>query len=178
MSQQLIITAMGSNRVGIVKQVTELVSDCDCNIVDSRMALFGQEFVLTLLLAGTSASLDRIEHLLPTSAIRMELLTMSKRTQPRPLPPFPHRAEIILRGNDAPGILKSISDVLADAAVDIVSLRSESEQMADCTCLQMSLVVQASDEDSYQRMQKHIQAHCQTLAIDCQIHALSSVVSA
>ena len=40
MSQYLVLTAMGACRTESVSELTKLVSECGCNIIDSRMAVF------------------------------------------------------------------------------------------------------------------------------------------
>ena len=46
MSEYLVLTAMGPDRTGSVSDLTKLASECGCNIIDSRMAIFGLEFTL------------------------------------------------------------------------------------------------------------------------------------
>ncbi len=86
MPQQLVVTAIGTDRTGIVSQLARLVTDCNCNIVDSRMAIFGNEFTFIMLLSGDAAAISKIEYLLPSSAFELDLLTMSKRTSACTLP--------------------------------------------------------------------------------------------
>ena len=79
-NHQLVLTAIGEDRSGIVGELTQLVSDCNCNIIDSRIAILGNEFTFIMLLSGDMASISRVEHTLPAKGMELGLLTMMKRT--------------------------------------------------------------------------------------------------
>ena len=79
-NQQLVLTAIGEDRSGIVSELTQLVSDCSCNIIDSRIAILGREFTFIMLLSGDMAAISRVEHTLPVKGMELGLLTMMKRT--------------------------------------------------------------------------------------------------
>ena len=38
--QHLVLTAIGQDKTGLVSELTGLVSECRCNVVDSKMAIF------------------------------------------------------------------------------------------------------------------------------------------
>ena len=61
MTSFLVVTAMGADRPGIVNELTKLATDSHCNIVDSRMAVFGNECTLILLLSGQWNAIARFE---------------------------------------------------------------------------------------------------------------------
>lgn len=76
----LVITALGSDRSGIVNTITRHVSHCGCNIEDSRLALLGEEFTFVMLLAGDSQAISLIESTLPLIGAELDLLIVMKRT--------------------------------------------------------------------------------------------------
>ena len=126
MSQQLVVTAIGTDRTGIVSKLARLVTDCNCNITDSRMAIFGSEFTFIMLLSGDPAAISRIEHLLPGLGLELDLTTMTKRTsahQPKSV-----AAHFVLEytGPDRVGTLGAITGLLASHQVYIGSLQSQS----------------------------------------------------
>lgn len=57
MTQHLVITAVGTDRPGICNEVVRLVTQAGCNIIDSRIAMFGKEFTLLMLISGSQATL-------------------------------------------------------------------------------------------------------------------------
>ena len=52
MKQHLAVSAIGSDRTGMVHDLTRLVSECGGNISESRMAGLGSEFAMLLLISG------------------------------------------------------------------------------------------------------------------------------
>ena len=61
MKQHLAVSAIGSDRTGMVHELTRIISDCGGNIAESRMAALGSEFAMLLLVSGNWHALARIE---------------------------------------------------------------------------------------------------------------------
>jgi len=125
MPQHLVVTAIGADRTGIVSKLARLVTDCNCNIVDSRMAVLGNEFTFLMLLSGDLSAIGRIEHLLPSLGLELDLLTMTKRTSGHRMQPVSARYVLEYKGPDKVGTLGAISSLLADHQVYIGALRTE-----------------------------------------------------
>src|SRR5262245_33006269 len=56
----LILTAIGPDQVGLVEKISAFISRRDCNIEDSKMAVFCGEFAVIVLITGERGSLTRI----------------------------------------------------------------------------------------------------------------------
>ena len=125
MSQYLVLNAMGSDRTGSVSEIIKLASKCGCNIIDSRMAIFGEEFTLIMLLEGSAKAINLIESKFPLIAQKLELITMMKRTSGYKVQDLTHHYEVQYAGIDQPGILKSVTAFFAARNIDISSLKSE-----------------------------------------------------
>ncbi|MDX5406955.1 MAG: transcriptional regulator [Chromatiaceae bacterium] len=126
MPQQLVVTAIGTDRTGIVSKLARLVTDCNCNITDSRMAIFGGEFTFIMLLSGDPASISRIEHLLPGLGLELDLTTMTKRTGAHQNRAVAAHYVLDYTGADRVGTLGAITGLLASHQVYIGSLQSQS----------------------------------------------------
>jgi len=124
MSQYLVLTAMGSDRTGCVSELTKLASECGCNILDSRMAIFGLEFTFIMLLNGSSMSINKIEARIPVIAHDLDLITMMKRTSGHKSYDLTQHYQADYAGIDQPGILKSMTAFFATRNIDISSLKS------------------------------------------------------
>ena len=61
MKQHLAVSAIGSDRTGMVHELTRVITDCGGNIAESRMAALGAEFAMLLLVSGNWHALARIE---------------------------------------------------------------------------------------------------------------------
>ncbi|MEC8138775.1 MAG: ACT domain-containing protein, partial [Pseudomonadota bacterium] len=66
---QLVVTAIGEDRPGIVSELTKLVSETNCNIIDSRIAILGNEFTFIMLLEGDISAISRVEYNIPTKSV-------------------------------------------------------------------------------------------------------------
>jgi len=125
MSQYLVLTAMGADRTGCVSELTKLASECGCNILDSRMAIFGLEFTFIMLLNGDNRAIVQIENKLPALAHSLDLITMMKRTSGYKSQDFTHHYQAEYAGIDQPGVLKAMTAFFATRNIDISSLKSE-----------------------------------------------------
>lgn len=148
MTHYLVLTAIGTDRTGIVSQLTKLASECGCNIDDSRMAIFGNEFTLIMLLSGALPAITNIENKLPPVAVALELITMMKRTTNHRNKTFTQHFDVEYAGPDSPGVLKAITEFFAERNIDISSLRSQLHPVnnrVDCS-LSISLTEQSNNE--------------------------------
>lgn len=127
MPQQLVVTAIGADRTGLVSRLARLVTDCNCNIVDSRMAIFGNEFTFIMLLSGDAVAISRIEHLLPGLGYELDLLTMTKRTSAQPTATVSAHYVLEYTGKDKVGTLGAIATLLANHQIYIGALRTETQ---------------------------------------------------
>jgi glycine cleavage system transcriptional repressor len=163
MSQFLVLTAIGADRTGIVSELTKLASKCGCNILDSRMAIFGQEFTLIMLLTGSAKSIYQIEQKVPMIANSLELITMMKRTSGYTPKDLTKHYEVTLAGIDQPGILKSVTAFFAARKIDLSSLKSEIDEASN----QMSahILIALTDEAAITSLEHDYIELCQQLDI-------------
>ncbi|MCI0420156.1 MAG: glycine cleavage system protein R [Acidobacteria bacterium] len=58
--ENLILTAVGPDKVGLVEKISEFIVQHGCNIEDSKMAVFCGEFALILLISGEASNLLKL----------------------------------------------------------------------------------------------------------------------
>jgi glycine cleavage system transcriptional repressor len=138
-NHQIVLTAIGEDRSGIVSELTQLVSDCHCNIIDSRIAILGNEFTFIMLLSGDMSAISRIEHALPTKAMELDLLTMMKRTSSHNQGKFHAGYTLVYTGIDTPGTLSKVTRYFADHNIIICSLKSDTFDEDDITKMRCEL---------------------------------------
>jgi len=162
----LVLTAIGKNKTGLVSELSGLVSQCQCNVIDSKMAIFGSEFTMIMLLAGDSASLVQLEMQLPPLAMRLELLTMMKRTTKHQ----DHNTSkflVTIEGPDRAGTIQALTSYLAKNDVDISSLKSET-MVKDAQDWQIAeFVVDLPDSIDVEQLDTGFSKECQSLAMTC-----------
>ena len=61
MSQLIVISAVGTDRTGVVEDLSKVILACDGNIEESRMTTLGAEFAMLLLVSGNWATLNKLE---------------------------------------------------------------------------------------------------------------------
>ncbi|WP_372762231.1 glycine cleavage system protein R [Pseudoalteromonas sp.] len=138
-NHQIVLTAIGEDRSGIVSELTQLVSDCHCNIIDSRIAILGNEFTFIMLLSGDMSAISRIEHTLPTKAMELDLLTMMKRTSSHNQAKFRGGYTLVYTGIDTPGTLSKVTRYFADNNIIICSLKSDTFEEDEVTKMRCEL---------------------------------------
>nr|WP_320130931.1 ACT domain-containing protein [uncultured Holophaga sp.] len=119
-----VVTAIGPNRVGIVEWLTGLVSSCNGNISESRMAILGGEFAVIMLLEAEPDQLVRLKEVLALGAPAKGIQATLKPTRhPGELPQGrPYVLETV--SLDTPGTVHAATAVLAGHGVDIEALET------------------------------------------------------
>ena len=120
MKQHLAVSAIGSDRTGMVHELTRVISDCGGNIAESRMAALGSEFAMLLLVSGNWHALARIESELARLAETGALSVHVKRTEPRAARAdmLPYSVDIV--SLDQTGIVAGLSGFFASRGIDIM----------------------------------------------------------
>ncbi|WP_036800996.1 ACT domain-containing protein [Photobacterium marinum] len=166
MEHYLVVTAVGTDRPGISDEVTRLISQCDCNIVDSRLAIFGREFTLIMLLSGNANAISRVESTLPLKAQQHDLLTVMKRTTKHEYRLFPYTADFHIEADDAPGIIEQFTRFFASRQIDIASLSAhthEAGQEGDPNRFQLQISANLPEDCNLTTIQEEYEALCQDL---------------
>lgn len=130
MKQQLIVTIMGGNNVGILSELANTVSASGCNILDSRQAIYGQDFSLTMILEGSQSEITKAELKLPQTCQNHDLLSMMKRTKRHCKQNLEHLIDVEISGDDIPGVIHKVSTLLAkfDAAISALRQKTFTDQ--------------------------------------------------
>lgn len=124
MESFLVITALGRDKPGIVDKLSEAVTNCDCNIVDSRMTVLGGEFAVILMVSGKWNQLAKLEDALQGLRESLELTITSKRTEPgEPAKDLmPYTVEVI--SIDHPGIVYELAHFFSKRNINIQELNT------------------------------------------------------
>lgn len=125
MNEYAVITAMGSDRIGLVDDITEAFESRQCNIEESRMALLGGEFAIVLLVSGSAENLAALEEGIEATGTELGLtIHVKPTTSPHPSPEArPYLIESI--SLDSPGIVHAITSILRGYEVNIEDLETD-----------------------------------------------------
>jgi glycine cleavage system transcriptional repressor len=118
------LVAVGKDRSGLVHGISALIHAAGANLEDSRMAVLGGEFAMVLLCSGNSEQLARLAQ--QKDAAGRELgLELSLRDTTGPAMPASERLRLEVSGLDRPGIVDTVSRVLAHRHVNVESMQTE-----------------------------------------------------
>src|SRR5215467_13278453 len=124
-TDRLILIAVGPDEVGLVGKISEFISQHDCNIEDSKMAVLVGEFALILLLSGENRKLVTISEayaeLSKQTGLHITVKKPSARKISRPSLPY----KIVASCMDHPGIVYKVSTVLSKFGVNIESMETD-----------------------------------------------------
>jgi glycine cleavage system transcriptional repressor len=127
MRTNIVFTLTGTDRIGIVEDVTKTLLELGANVETSRMARLGGEFAILMLLslqAERMTDLDQAVAQLTTEGFKItvtETEPMAAEARPRWLP---YRVEVT--GADHEGIIHDLAHGLSQLGINIESLETRS----------------------------------------------------
>jgi glycine cleavage system transcriptional repressor len=83
MEQLMVISAVGGEPTAVVQELTRVIMDCGGNIKESRIASFGSDVAMLLLVSGNWHTVSRMERELTRFANSNGVTMQFKRTEPR-----------------------------------------------------------------------------------------------
>jgi glycine cleavage system transcriptional repressor len=122
----LVLSALGPDRPGLVAEVTSFLTDRGGNIEDSRMAVFGAEFGIFVLVSGTPEEVAKIAEDARALEEKTSLTVLTRPTKS----PSEHRHAptvpciVTAEALDHEGFLRSVARALARTGANIVSLET------------------------------------------------------
>lgn len=126
MQQLTVITAVGTDRAGVVHDLTRAVLECGGNIVESRMSALGSEFAMLLLVSGNWHTLARLDSELKKVGETSDLTVTLKRTETRTRREnmLPYAVDVVCL--DQPGIVFNLATFFSNREIDIAEMNTRS----------------------------------------------------
>ena len=124
MSDYLVISALGTDKPGIINALSKQAIAQDCNILDTRMTVLGGEFALLMMVNGTTDAISALEPLISQTAEALQLTVMLKRTSPKSSQSenMPYAVNVVALDN--PGIVHEIAKFFSDKAINIEEMHT------------------------------------------------------
>jgi glycine cleavage system transcriptional repressor len=128
--QYLVISALGHDRPGIVKNLTRPLTDAGANILDSRMTILGGEFAILMMIEGSWDTIAKLETQLPALQQKLDLTITSKRTdsQRQEESTLPYAVNVV--SLDHPGIVSHLAEFFSNRNINIQDLYTDSYRAA------------------------------------------------
>ncbi len=121
-NNQLVISALGKDRPGIVNDLSQAIYQLGCSISDSRMTILGGEFAMLLLVEGPWNQLAKLEGQIKELEKKLGMAIVSRPTKRLPAQEdkLPYSVEII--SLDHPGIVHKLANFLSLRHINIEEL--------------------------------------------------------
>ncbi len=119
----LVISAIGTDKPGIVNELAKACSGNQCNIIDSRMTVLGGEFAVIMMVSGSWNDIAKLETALQSLSKRLELTTTLKHTSARAQSPsLAYSVNVVALDN--PGIVHEIAQFFSSRTINIDDLHT------------------------------------------------------
>ena len=120
----LIISAVGSDRPGIVSEISGVITSHGGNVEESRMSRLGSDFAIIMLVTVAPDWEESLEVALKS------ITELTITTKPTKLPQVSdgRQFRIDLSGADNEGIVKVLSKYLAEKSINILEMETHTSQ--------------------------------------------------
>ncbi|MCS5712467.1 ACT domain-containing protein [Candidatus Berkiella aquae] len=120
----LVITALGSDRLGILETFTKLSKQCGGNILESKLSTMGEECAILFHLSGTWNAIAKLEAALPSLAELHRFAIHCKRTLPKNAAnALPYQVQVFAK--DRPGILNELATFFSRQGILVDKMETE-----------------------------------------------------
>ena len=126
MSQLIVISAVGSDRTGVVQDLTKVILACGGNIEESRMTTLGAEFAMLLLVSGNWATLNKLEQGLNKLGDGKDLTVSIRQTDSKLASGdrMPYAVDVV--SLDQQGIVFNLANFFATRDIEIADVATRS----------------------------------------------------
>ncbi|HEX3573958.1 MAG TPA: ACT domain-containing protein [Rhodopila sp.] len=162
----LILTVVGPDRPGLVRVLAEAVAAHDGSWLESRMARLAGQFAGIVLVEAPESLLDDLRGL-ESQGLRITVQSGSSATAAVATEP---RLTLEVVGNDRPGIVRDISQVLAANAVNIEELTTNtaSGSFSGESLFRVTALVRAPDAAAVDAVRAGLEELGNELMVDIQ----------
>lgn len=122
MQQLIVLSAVGTDRAGVVNDLTQAILDCGGNIEESRMSALGSEFAMIVLVSGNWHALNKLEGAAEKLAESNGLTVSIKKTERRGGTEncMPYMVDVVCI--DQPGIVFNLANFFASRGIEIAEV--------------------------------------------------------
>lgn len=168
MAEQMVITALGADRPGIVDALSEALYKLGLNIEDSRMSSLGGSFAILLLVTGSAQAIATFsDHCVQIeSQLQMQLQHRVSEPEPTTTGLLPYRVEVVAM--DHPGIVHKLASFFSSRQINIVDLETDSYPAphTGTQMFSMSMTIGVPSDISIKQLRHEFIDSCDQLNID------------
>lgn len=168
-----LITVSGTDRAGIVCDVTEALADLNLNIEDSSMTALRGEFTMMLIvvlhedaeMAAMKASLSELEQ-----RTGLTIRSQSMDSAVAEIEPEEPDCMVTLAGGDKVGLIHQVSAVVARQGASIVDLSTQARDGEDGRAYFMAMEV--ASHSNVQALSAAMSELAKSLNVDISVHSM------
>ena len=125
-TNQLVLSALGEDKPGLVNELTRCVLSSGCSVLDSRMAVLGGNFALLLQVGGNWNNIAKLENQITTLESDLGLTITSRRTslQTAGTDMLPYGVDVVAL--DQPGLVHNLAKFLSQRNINIQEMVTSS----------------------------------------------------
>jgi glycine cleavage system transcriptional repressor len=176
MKQHLAVSAIGTDRTGIVHELSRVITDSGGSISESRMASMGSEFAMVLLVSGNWHSLAKLETELRKFADTAGLTLNLKRTEPRAARGdlLPYSIDVVCL--DQTGIVSGLAGFCASRGIDIAEVSTRTYPAAHTGALMFAvqMIVNVPSRLHLAHLREEFMEFCDSLNLDAIMEPVKS----
>jgi glycine cleavage system transcriptional repressor len=167
------LSAIGSDRPGIVAAVTSVLVARGCNLEDTSMSILRGHFAMMLVVATpVELTASALEGALSPVAAEFDLVLVVRPIDDDVPPPTTGTAwTVSVYGADRPGIVHRVTTVLAEAAVNVVDLTTRVVGDADRPVYAMFLDVTLPPSADPADVASRLKLLAGELGVSCSLHS-------
>ncbi len=161
MKQFLAVSAIGSDRAGLVHEFTRTIADCGGSISESRMLCLGGDFGLQMLIGGNWHALAKL-------AEAAGLVVHLRRTEgkTRREDHVPYSIDVVCV--DQPGIVAGLAGFFASRSIDIdeVATRSYTASQTGAAMFSVQMMINVPTRIHVSQLREDFMDYCDSLNLD------------
>ena len=173
---QLVLSALGKDRPGMIDEISSSVLNSGCTIIDSRMTVLGGDFALLLQVGGNWNSLAKLENQLPGLEDRLELTMISRRASEQESRGdlLPYGVDVVAL--DQPGIVHNLARFFSRRKINIQEMATSGYAAAHSGTQMFSvhMIVHVPASTHISTLREEFMEFCDELNLDALIEPVKN----
>ncbi len=174
MSTQLVISTLGTDRPGIVDELSNAVYTHQLNIEDSRMTVLGGDFAILLLVSGENKNIEEFISQKSQLEKTLQMQMLVKPTQPEATTTDAIPCQVEVSAIDHPGIVRNLASFFSNKHVNIINLETEryAAPHTGTPMFALHMIIGIPAETSITQLREKFTLFCDELNLDAELKNL------
>jgi glycine cleavage system transcriptional repressor len=166
--QHIAVSAIGTDRAGLVHELTRAIAECGGSIAESRMITLGSEFAMLLLVSGSWHALVRLESELKRLGEDKNLTIHLRRTEVRSprRDMMPYSIDVV--SLDQTGIVSGLSGFCTGRGIEIaeVGTRCYAAAHTGAPMFAVQMIINVPARLNVSQLREDFMEYCDSMNLD------------